>query len=293
MSPLRQQMTDLLVIKNYSIHTQECYIRSVEQLSQFFNRSPDKITSEEIQKWILHLISEAHLAPGTIKLRLSALKFFYHDVLQWTHYLDKVPIPKGVQKIPDLLNTLEVDAIIQACDNLKYKTMMIACYACGLRVSEVVNLTLNDIDKHRMTLKICQSKGNKDRIIPLPVTLLDVFNYYIANYSPNSVLFYHQHYPNKAIGISSLQQMFKAAKRKTGIPKDGGIHGLRHAFATHQLENGLSLYTLKEILGHTSIKTTERYLHWVPQDSNPVDLLSNIKKNRTPPAQKADAKGDK
>ena len=80
MSPLRQKMTDLLVIKNYSIHTQECYLRSVEQLSQFFNRSPDKITSEEIQKWILYLISEAHLAPGTIKLRLSALKFFYHDV---------------------------------------------------------------------------------------------------------------------------------------------------------------------------------------------------------------------
>ncbi len=227
------------------------------------------------------IIRAAHLAPGTINLRLSALKFFYHDVLQWTDYLDKVPIPKGVQKIPDLLNTLEVDAIIQACNNEKYKTMMIACYACGLRVSEVVNLTLNDIDSYRMTLKICQSKGNKDRIIPLPLTLLDVLNYYIRNYSPTTVLFYPYYDHNKAIGIASLQQMFKAAKKKTGIPKKGGIHGLRHAFATHQLEGGLSLYTLKEILGHSCIKTTERYLHWVPQNSNPVDLLSNIKKNRT------------
>jgi len=109
MSPLRQKMTDLLVIKNYSIHTQECYIRSVEQLSQFFNRSPDKITPEEIQEWILHLIRAAHLAPGTIKLRLSALKFFYHDVLQREHYLDKVLVPKDVQKIPDLLTPPEVD----------------------------------------------------------------------------------------------------------------------------------------------------------------------------------------
>ena len=292
MSPLRQKMTDLLVIKNYSSNTQDCYIRSVEQLSQFFNRSPAKITPEEIQEWILHLIRAAHLAPGTIKLRLSALKFFYHDVLQWEHYLDKVPIPKGVQKIPDLLNTLEVDAIIQACDNLKYKTMMIACYACGLRVSEVVNLTLNDIDRHRMTLKIRQSKGNKDRIIPLPATLLDVLNYYIKNSSPTTVLFYPGQNRSKAIGIASLQQMYKATKRKTGIPKEGGIHGLRHAFATHQLEGGLSLYTLKEILGHSSIKTTERYLHWVPQDSNPVDLLSNIKKNRISPAQQTNG-GDK
>ena len=191
MSPLRQKMTDLLVIKNYSIHTQECYIRSVEQLSQFFNRSPDKITPEEVQEWILQLISEAQLAPGTIKLRLSALKFFYHDVLQREHYLDKVPVPKGVQKIPDLLTPPEVDAVIQACEHPKYRTMMIACYACGLRVSEVVNLTLNDIERHNMTLKIHQGKGKKDRIIPIPKTLLDVLNNYIKHYSPVTFLFYH------------------------------------------------------------------------------------------------------
>jgi len=280
MSPLRKKMINLLIIKNYSKNTQGCYIRSVEQLSKFFNRSPDKITPEEIQEWILHSITALHLAPGTIQLRLSGLKFLYHDVLQWDHYLDKVPTPKGVQKIPDLLNTLEVDAIIQACGNLKYRTMMIACYACGLRVSEVVNLTLNDIDRHRMTLKIRQSKGNKDRIIPLPTTLLDVLDYHIKHHSPTTVLFYPGKKQSKAIGIASLQQMYKAAKTKTGTPKEGGIHGLRHAFATHQLEGGLSLYTLKKILGHSCIKTTERYLHWVPQDTSPVDLLSNIKKER-------------
>jgi len=293
MSPLRQMMSDLLVIKNYSIHTQECYIRSVEQLSQYFNCTPSKITPEEIQKWILHLISEAQLAPGTIKLRLSALKFFYHDVLQKEHYLDKVPVPKGVQKIPDLLTPPEVDAIIQACKNQKYRTMMIVCYACGLRVSEVVNLTIKDIEQYNMTLKICQGKGNKDRIIPIPRTLFDVLKHYIEHYTPVTFLFYHQHNQLKAIGISSLQQMYKAAKIKAEIIKKGGIHGLRHAFATHQLACGLSLYTLKEILGHSSIKSTERYLHWVPQDSAPVDLLSNIKKNRTLPAQQTDVEGDK
>jgi len=292
MSPLRKKMTDLLVIKNYSIHTQECYLRSVEQLSQFFNRSPDKITAEEVQEWILYLISEAQLAPGTIKLRLSALKFFYHDALQREHYLDKVPIPKGVQKIPDLLTPPEVDAIIQACEHPKYRTMMIACYACGLRVSEVVNLTLNNIEQYNMTLKVCQGKGKKDRIIPISKTLLDVLNSYIEHYSPVTFLFYHQHNQLKSVGVCSLQHMFKTAKTKTSIPKKGGIHGLRHAFATHQLACGLSLYTLKEMLGHSSIKTTERYLHWVPQDSNPVDLLSNIKKNRIPPAQQLH-KGEK
>ncbi len=229
MSPLRQKMTDLLVIKNYSIHTQECYLRSVEQLSQFFNRSPDKITAEEVQEWILYLISEAQLAPGTIKLRLSALKFFYHDALQREHYLDKVPIPKGVQKIPDLLTPPEVDAIIQACEHPKYRTMMIACYACGLRVSEVVNLTLNNIEQYNMTLKVCQGKGKKDRIIPIPKTLLDVLNSYIEHYSPVTFLFNHQHNQLKAIGICSLQHMFKRQKQRLLFPKKEVFMG----FAMH------------------------------------------------------------
>lgn len=281
MSPLRQKMSDLLVLKNYSTYTQESYIGSVLLLSEFYHRSPDKITAKEVQKWLLHLISEAKLAPATVKLRLNGLKFFFHHVLQWDNYLDEVPVPKGKQQIPDILNPGEVDAIIQACDNLKYKSMMALCYACGLRVSEVVNLSCYDIDQQRMTLKIRQGKGKKDRCVPITDTVVNILNFHIKRYKPTTVLFFHQNDHQQAIGISSLQQMFTAAKKKAGINKMGGIHSFRHAFATHQLEAGLSLYKLKKILGHTSIKTTERYLHWSPQDSDPIDLLSNIKKNRS------------
>lgn len=189
----------------------------------------------------------------------------------------ELPATKVVYKLPSILSANEVQQIIKATGNIKHKTLLILIYGAGLRVSEAVNLRIKDIDSERMTLHIRCSKNKKDRYVILsPVVHKHLRNYW------NHCRFIDYIFPgqnaNQPITTSTAGQIYQHAKERAGIKKQGGIHALRHAFATHMLEAGVDLFIIKELLGHSSIHSTVRYLRFVPGKDlsikSPIDQLS-------------------
>ena len=180
----------------------------------------------------------------------------------WSSFDVRFQMPKKAQRIPELLTKAEVAAIISACTNEKHRTLLMTCYGCGLRLSELVSLKVRHIDGERHLLRIDQGKGAKDRLVLLSDSVLQRLRRYWKQYRPVEWLFRGQQ-PTQPLGISSAQYVFKTAKHQVDIEKVGGIHSLRHAYATHQLAAGMSIHILQRQLGHTTIQTTTRYLHWL------------------------------
>lgn len=203
-------------------------------------------------------------------------RFFYLRVLHWSAFQLDLVIPKRQQRIPDLLSPGEVRLIIEKASHPKYRMMFTVCYACGLRVSELVALQVMHIHGEQRYLQVVQGKGFKDRNIPLPDSLLQLLRDYWHCFHPACYLFTGRN-PNAPISITSVQKIFTKTKTLAAIGKVGGIHSLRHAFASHHLAAGMPIHQLKELLGHTSLKSTERYLHWCPQTASAnYDLLAHI-----------------
>lgn len=264
MTPLRQKMIDLMTFRQFASKTQQAYLGAVTKLSTYYHRSPEQIDSEEVKLWLMATTAERNWSASTVHQTMMALKFCYHYVLEKEDFFLDIPLPKRPQKIPVLLTQKEVYAILQATNNLKHLALLSLCYGCGLRVSELVDLTQNDIDSERLLLRVVQGKGRKDRSIPLSTSLLNLLRVYWQACHPNHYLFCSCQQRKKALGVSSVQKMFTKAKLDAGINKEGGVHSLRHAYATHQLEHGLPIHQLQLFLGHSDIRITLKYLHWVP-----------------------------
>lgn len=281
MSALRKAMLDQMLLKGFSERTQKSYLDAVSLLARYYHLSPDKLSQADIQNWLLYLTKERQLAPATCRLYLNALRFFYLQVLHRPACQLELVTPRRQQRIPDLLSPAEVRLIIEHAAPPKYRVMFAVCYACGLRVSELVALEVRHIHGTQQYLQVVQGKGAKDRNLPLSSSLLHLLRDYWRAFRPNSFLFPGRD-RNTAIGITSVQKVYSKTKAQARITKVGGIHGLRHAFATHQLAAGMPIHQLKALLGHTDLKSTERYLHWCPETA-PVhfDLLVNILEGQT------------
>lgn len=277
MSALRNAMNDQMLLKGFSERTKQSYLAAVSLLAQHYHSSPDKLDQTDIQNWLLYLVKERQLSPATCRLYLNAIRFFYLHVLHWPDCQIDLEVPKRKQRIPDLLSPSEVRSIIDNASHQKYRTMFSVCYACGLRVSELVALQVKHIHGEQRLLQVVQGKGFKDRNIPLSPSLLQILRDYWHSFRPTCYLF-TGHDPNKPISISSAQKYFTQSKKRAAIHKVGGIHSLRHAFATHQLAAGMPIHQLKELLGHTELKSTERYLHWQPEKQGKhYDLLARAR----------------
>jgi len=275
MNPLRQQMIELMSYRNYSPRTHEAYLGHVIHLTDYYHRSPEKITGKEVEQWLMFLFLKKKLAPATVMQAANALNFLYHQVLKKKDFLAHISLPKRPQKIPDLLTQEEVKEIINASKSRKIYALLSLCYGCGLRVSEVTKVQVNQIDSKNQRLKIVQGKGKKDRIVPLTLGILNVLREYWRYYRSPDYLFYGQIEDNP-ISENTVQKSYQKAKKDAGVTKKGGIHALRHAYATHQLDAGMPIHQLKDILGHSDIRTTLRYLHWCPKTSSEhFDLLKN------------------
>jgi site-specific recombinase XerD len=259
------------------VRTHRSYLSAVEDLSKYYHRSPARLSTDEVQAYFLYLVKERHLAPATCRLSLNAIRFLYKEVLHRA-FEAKIQVPKRPQRIPELLRRKEVAAILAACSNPKHRMVLTVCYGCGLRVTELMNLKVRDIDGERRLLRIDQGKGAKDRMVEIPETLLLRLRRYWQWLRPHDWLFPGRD-PTTALGVTSAQKCFKAAKRKAGVDKMGGIHSLRHAYATHQLAAGMPITQLQHQLGHKDIRTTLRYVHWVPNyaggDSG-TDLIADL-----------------
>lgn len=202
------------------------------------------------------------LKENTLHSRINALKFYYEQVLNREKFFWEIPRPKKPQQLPRLLNETEIAKLFNALTNKKHKAMLFTAYSAGLRVSEIVNLKLSDIDSQRMQILIRNAKGKKDRYVNLSPVLLDLLRSYIKQSKPRPLEYlFESEQTLTAYPTRTVQQIFSNAKAKANIRKEVGIHSLRHSFATHLLDKGTDIRYIKDLLGHFDIKTTERYLH--------------------------------
>lgn len=282
MSPLRKQMLADMVLRGLAPRTQEAYVAAVVGLARYYKRSPEFLTQEEVQKYLLHLIEERKLTWSSTNQAACALRFFFHITLKQPDAAFVIPSRKAPAKLPEILSRSEVERIICACICLRHRALLMTIYAAGLRVSEACLLKVADIDSTRMMIRVVNGKGGKDRYTLLPPQLLDTLRLHWQTARPREWLFPKTD-GSKPIGVSQVQKIFHAAKRRAGVQKEGGIHSLRHAFATHLLEAGIDIHTIGRLMGHDQITTTARYLHvkqQVATTDSPLDLLSAFTSRR-------------
>ncbi len=277
MTPLRQKMIDAMLVRGFAQRTQHSYLDAVTKLALHYHRCPSRISKDEIQAYFLYLVKERHLSPASCRLYLNAIRFLYVKVLGNDQLVFTFDVPKRKQRIPELLTRDEVASILTAATNLKKRALLALCYGCGLRVSELTTLQVSDIDAERHLLCVTQGKGYKDRRVIISTGLLKYLRCYWQIFRPCQWLFYSTNV-TQPYSIQSIQRTFTRAKQTAGINKIGGIHSLRHAYATHQLAAGMPIHILKQQLGHKNIHSTLRYVHWIPnyQAGMGVDLIADL-----------------
>jgi integrase/recombinase XerD len=256
---LKQQ----LVLKAYSPSTHKTYINEVSVFLQHIGtRNADTLTALNIKAYLQYCLEKLQLSENTLHSRLNALKFYYEQVLKNEKLFWEIPRPKKHLQLPKVLSETELKRLFDAASNLKHKAILFVAYSAGLRVSEIINLRFQDIDREREQLFIHCSKGKKDRYVRLSPMVLDVLEQYykLCKVKPLTYVFEGME-KGTPYTIRSAQQIFSDCKYKAGIIKSLSFHSLRHSFATHVLEKGVDIRFIKEILGHFDIKTTERYLH--------------------------------
>lgn len=280
MTPLRQQMITAMQVRGFSPRTHQAYLWAIQGLAAHFQQSPEQLSLEQIKTYLEYLACERHLSASSCRLVLHAIRFLFVQVLKRSDVDEPIPVPKLPQRIPELLTRDEVNRILAACLNHKHLMMLEVCYGCGLRVSELCHLKVSNIDGQRHLLRVVQGKGAKDRPVILSDTLLHHLRAYWRDYRPSDWLFPSNLLPDAALHPSSIQKVYSRAKATAGVKRQGGIHGLRHAYATHLLEGGLPIHQLQHLLGHSDIRTTLRYVHWLPGDvqcANPdTDLIAQL-----------------
>jgi integrase/recombinase XerD len=278
MGALREQMEREMVLRRMSVRTRQAYSAAVARLTKHYHCPPDRLTSAQIQSYLLHLIEERKLAFSSCNVALHGLRFFYHETLKRPDLQFAIPRARMPQKLPQILSRDEIERLFASARLLKHRALLMTTYAAGLRVSEVCALKVTDIDSERMTLRIEQGKGAKDRYSLLSPRLLKELRLYWQAHRPNSWLFPAARNTARPLDAHSAQRMFYAARDRAKITKRCGIHGLRHAFATHLLEAGTDVHTIQRLMGHTDIHTTMRYFHLARQKiaatHSPLELLS-------------------
>ena len=278
MTELRQKMIRAMDLKNLSPHTKRTYLAAVTGLAKHYRQSPQKITAEMIEDYLLYLKNQKGHAPASCCIALTGLRFFY------THILDK-PITVGFsltkkpRKLPTVLTKEQIWQMICVPKNLKHRLLLMTTYSAGLRASEVRKLKPAHIDSQRMLIKVVGGKGRKDRYTMLSERLLGELRRYYKKCHPQGYLFPSSYTKNKnkALSYAAVRCIYEAARKKAGVKNGAGLHTLRHSFATHLLEAGYDIRKIQVLLGHTKLSTTMIYLHvsreTLSKVPSPLDLI--------------------
>lgn len=267
---------ELLRLRNYSENT----IKNYRNWFLFFiihfpDRKPSTLSKNEILDFLVAFRNSKSWSATSQNQLINAIKFFYEKLLGCSVEIYDLPRAKKAEKLPTVFDESEIISIIKATENLKHKTILCLAYSGGLRVSEVVNLKINDVDSKRMVITLRQAKGKKDRQIMLAEKLLIMLRAYYKEYNPKVWLFEGQ--LGEQYSTRSVQKILANAKIKAGVKKKGSIHALRHSFATHLLECGTDLLSIQQLLGHSSLRTTMTYTHvskkHISKIQSPLDKL--------------------
>ena len=257
----------ILRLRNYSPKTRVAYLSYIERYIIFSKANNFKNKKMSIEAFLLDKQAK-NQSPQTINLALNAVKFFYTEVLNDPQKID-LKFAKQNKKLPVVLSRAEIQKIIVATVNIKYRLMITLGYACGMRVSEVINLKVGDLDIDELVVHIKGAKGRKDRISVLPEKLQNDLRNFLAGKQGCDFIFDSNR--GGKLTTTSLQKMFRKSLAHTDIKKLATFHSLRHSFSTHLLENGTDVRYVQELLGHANIRTTQIYT----QVTNPS--IRNIK----------------
>ena len=262
-SPLRQRMIDDMRMRKFGEKTQLDYVRAVRNFTKYLGRSPDTASVEDLRNYQLHLVDHG-ISPASLNSAISGLKFFFGVTLDHAELMAKMQPVHLPRKLPVILSPEEVKRLIAAAGNLKHQTALALAYATGLRVNEVVALKVDDIDSQRMTLRVEQGKGQKDRYAMLSPVLLERLRVWwrVARAQGKMLdggwLFPGQH-PVRHLSARQLNRAIHTAADEAGIDKRISMHSLRHAFATHLLEQKVDIRLIQVLLGHKKLETTALY----------------------------------
>jgi len=266
MTPLRQRMIDAMVLRGFAARTQETYLMAVGQMARHHRCSPELLSDEQVQAYLLYLLQERQRSRSTVNLTSCAMRFLVCEVLGQTERRPQIPMGRNPQRLPQVLSRAEVAALLGVSISLKARTFLTTAYASGLRLSELCRLRGCDIDSapDRMCIRVVQGKGGQDRYGLLTPELLDELRLYwrTCRRHANGAdwLFPARSNPSRPLDRASGQRYYYLARDAAGITKIGGIHTLRHCFATHLLEAGVDLNSISKLLGHAQLSTTSRYL---------------------------------
>ena len=256
--PALNALREKLILKGYSKNTQRTYYYEFAQfLYVLGNHDVRAMDEAKVRSYFLYCAQVLQNSEQQINSRYNAVKFYYEQVLGRARFFINLPRPKMPSQLPKHISQRDIKKLFAAVTNTKHSVMLKLCYGMGLRVSEIVNIKVTDIDSGNMQVLIQQAKGKKDRYVNLPVSILEELRSYFKEYRPGVYLFEGQ--GGGQYSIRSVQHVFKNAMTKAKINKDIGVHGLRHSFATHLLENGTDMTFIQQLLGHNDIKTTMKY----------------------------------
>ena len=280
MTHLRQAMLEELHRRNYAASTIAYYVRHVEEFARFFKRAPDRLTPFHLRTYQAYLLRERKLAPRTVRLHVSAIRFFFVKTLKRRYLLDDTPYPKAPRRLPSILSVDEVTRLIEAASSLSHRTMLMVLYSTGMRNAELRHLQVADIDSRRMLIHIQHGKGGHDRYVPLSTTLLATLRAYYRWMRPKTWLFpgtVAGWRADKPITPKVLWDACVVAAERAGLRTRVSPHLLRHSYATHLLESGADLRTIQLLLGHANVRHTVLYLHLSQRHlqavANPLDAM--------------------
>lgn len=276
MTPLRQRYLEDLQLRNYSPKTQELYVDCVSQFARYFGKSPELLGPEHIRAYQLYLIHEKRVSWSRFNQTVCALRFLYRTSLKKDWMIEHLPFPRSERRLPVVLSPSQVATLLEAFSNPLHRILFTTIYAAGLRLSEARCLEVGDIDSARMTVRVRQGKGRKDRYVMLSPRLLHQLREYWRLYRPSRLLFPTPDCDHP-LSVRTLQDAMRRARRQAGLGPQVSAHTLRHCFASHLLEAGVNIRVIQLLLGHTSLKTTARYTHVADQalfqTPSPLDRL--------------------
>jgi integrase/recombinase XerD len=286
MTPLRQRMIEDMQLRNLTPHTQRSYVHYVAEYARYFNLSPEKLDAEAIHQYLLYLLNERRLSPESVNCCVSALKFVYLETLEMPWTTEYFPRAKRPYKLPIVLSQEEMLLFFDHIPGLKNRAALMTCYGAGLRVSEAVALKVSDIDGQRKLIRVEQGKGQRDRYAMLSDRLHMALRRYYKAFRPDPESWLFPSWKkDRHMSAASLRLACREAAAHAGLRKKVTVHGLRHAFATHLLEQGTDLRIIQVLLGHSEIDTTARYTRVSPRivagTVSPLDRLGVTSDQRT------------
>lgn len=275
---LLEKLKEDMEMRGFSDHTKASYYRKAKEITEYFGKPMKQVKVQELRDYLLkYLREERGLTEKSVNYYNNVIRFIYDVVIDEPINKRQLPLYKGKRRLPKILSEEELNVFFNACENYMYKTIFMMIYGSGLRISEATNIRIEDIDSKKMRLFVRNGKGERERYTVLPKASLEMLRECYRRYKPNhpeGYMFLNRE--GNPLKVERLRVFFRRYRRKAGISEEFIVHSLRHSFATRLVEEGVSLVQVKELLGHSCIRSTMTYVHVasnMQQVDSPLDIF--------------------